>query len=233
MTKSTLVLALDAVVCGSTLRSVVVFVYYMNERGVVGARSRSCFVRLLAGVLIVCGVGACGHVPIRPAPPRTAPFAERVAYFREHRTARWTHFVYRGGGSANDRMTVIWLANGQLVVSPEALIPAVEPTSFTARVGFEIRAREQSRQRVLAVSGGVMGAGLAVLGLGYAIQGRVEPSVAIAGGVVSGVGALIGTIALLVNGPSNQQEEAAFAVYDDELRHRLGIRQRRRGRPAP
>lgn len=176
----------------------------------------------------MCGASACGHVPIRPAPPRTAPFAERVAYYREHRTARWTFFVHGAGASPNDRSTIIWLANGQLVASPVQLIPAVEPTSFTARVGFEIIEREQSRQRVLAVSGGVMGAGLAVIGLGYAIQGRVEPSVAVAGGVVSGLGALIGTIALLVNGPSNQQEEAAFAVYDEELRQRLGIRQRRR-----
>jgi len=48
--------------------------------------------------------------------------------------------------------------------------------------------------------------------------------VAIAGGTIGGLGILLGTIALFMNPTTNHEEEAAFAVYDGDLRQRFGVR---------
>ena len=188
-------------------------------------RERATRTGMLACVLIVCAA-ACAHVPLRPAPPRSAPFPERLAYFRAHRPVRRVTFLPGGYPSNVARTSVLILGNGATVASPVELLPAVEPTSVTARLAFDIRDREDTRLRVVGVGGGLIGASGAILALGFAVPSRIEV-LAVAAGVVGGLGILVGTVGLLSNLTAPEQDEAAFNAYEDDLRRRVGVRRRR------
>jgi len=123
------------------------------------------------------------------------------------------------------------LADGTRVVTPEDLLPAVQPGSVAEREATEFVRIQRRGSWVSGSSAIVSLVGLGLLAPGVVVAGQVDRSGNSTGSpillIVSSVLAGTGLIGVLVgsgmSGASAPHRVQAFTAFDESLRQRLGI----------
>jgi hypothetical protein len=195
-------------------------------------------------LVLVCGLSsacATAHVHLSEPPAKTAPFEERVTYYKEHRpvAVRGSPSGQAGGLLGTTELSYVILEDGTRVDHVEDLLPTVEPGSPTAQAAM----RERTARDASNLWGGAMAAAVGVgtammfgslLGMTLAIGPGPEPAVddtvmlGSLGLVVTGGAVALASTFLLAPVASAsvntlREKETAFLTYDRSLRERLDL----------
>jgi hypothetical protein len=185
-----------------------------------------------ACVLFALGSAHCAHVTIPVAPPITAPFSERAAYFQQFRTRTRVRQVDPRAVIDTPMTIGLELRNGLYVTRPSDLLPAIDPASRTAELGRASAQRERVANGLRAGGYGAIAAGGLFVLLGYAITRRADTAVTGVGVGVAVIGFTLGFSSEFVDRPPREELQECFEGYDAALQQRLGIAVRRRQREA-
>lgn len=214
-----------------------------------------------ASALALSSACSATRVQLTEPPSKTAPFAERVAYYEEHRPVAVRPSIVANGGLAGNAPSTSFavLEDGTRVDNPEDLLQVVEPGSPTAMAVQREREAETEATLWHAAMFGGMSVGLGVMlgsfvPLFMALPAAAEtnepqypgPLADLSIGMVLGGGAL--SLVSLVFLPAvvgssveaTKERETAFLTLDRSLRERLDLveygkeqRQAKRDTPPP
>ena len=173
-------------------------------------------VALALSLMAACGCHA--HVPLPLAPPPSAPFAERVRFFRRYRPSA------TAGAARAPFIDRVVLNDGTTVHDPGDLLPMVgEGSSLNGLVRRARRAR--------ALASGLSWGGLAFVAAGGALTlgalrdfpETIDPAIGAGAWIMLGgaITTLIGMAAF--ERPAISAREAAFEGLDRALRERMAL----------
>ncbi len=185
-----------------------------------------------ACVLLALGSAHCGHVTIPVAPPITAPFSERAAYFQQYRTRTRVRQIDSRAVIDLPMTAGLQLRNGLYVSRPSDLLPAIDPLSRTAELARASAQRERVANALRAGGYGSVAAGGLIVLLGYAVAGRADTAVTGVGVGVAVFGFALGFSSDFVDRPPREEVQECFEGYDAALQQRVGIAVRRQQREA-
>lgn len=192
-------------------------------------------VKVAAVVGVIAGSGACApaHVRLAQLPPDGAPLAERQAFFRQARPVVVRQADVSIGGPERRRSFMV-LTDGTRVEHAGDLFAHVaqdSPAGLAAARAIEA----EDRAGALALTGGLLS------GVGAALMAPMLASTLLAPGsggdvvnyAIAGAG-LVGSLATLSGSgfllfaqgsaaAAALERDAAFALYGDSLRQRLGL----------
>ena len=182
----------------------------------------------LQGPLFALLLAGCGHVTLAVTPP-DAPYSQRVKAFDELRPASrkveklltWTN------QDLYESTECITLGNGQQVQHPIDLLPAVLPTSLTAKRILDLRKRD-TRWTVwgfLAVGSMLTGASLMMGSLFLPSSSGGSSAPLLWSGLVMAVVGTLSSVNLgaLLVGNTAPDRERIFTSYEADLRESLRL----------
>lgn len=173
--------------------------------------------RVALALALTAACGCHAHVPLPLAPPPSAPFAERVRFFRRYRPSA------TAGAARAPFIDRVVLNDGTTVHDPGDLLQMVgERSSLNGLVRRARRAR--------ALASGFSWGGVAIVAAGGAltygtlrdIPETIDPA------IWAGVGILLGGVIVMIVGmaferPAITAREAAFEGLDHALRERMAL----------
>lgn len=181
---------------------------------------------------LALGSGCLGHVDLRPAPAKTAPRAERVAYLRENDPSAVQQSVYLRSGEVVGRSTeLLILNNGARVEDPQDLRAAVEPASATATYAESFHSMRKTGTWLAlgGTAGGVAGLMYWVasfLGMASATSISAQNSAstqALVGLGITSLGAIVAAVGYGFFRFAAMERDSAFLAYPKDLRRRLDL----------
>ncbi|MDP3275688.1 MAG: hypothetical protein Q8Q09_10870 [Deltaproteobacteria bacterium] len=179
-------------------------------------------IRALVAVFGFSFAGCVQSVTLPLAVGPSAPLRDRMAQYRDFAPRRVSVTLYRDGLGETTVDSQLHLANDTIVYDSADLLPLVARTSMTAQ-------HIASARRSTRVGCGLLGGGLAAVGLGtLAFFGGASLPWSITALAVS-TGLLAFTaIAMLVAGPimlviAAASSRDAMLVFDDDFRSNLGL----------
>ncbi len=176
------------------------------------------------------------HVVLEAPPPKTAPEAERRAYYVDHAPTALRSVSYPSTWSEPASFLII--EDGTRIEHPVDLLPVVEPTSPTALAAQRSRAQEEAAFWWTTAGTTAMAVGaFAPLAIPLLVVGDLpgQPSDT---AMVTGLGISMAGLAVLAAGgaalgvgvraaiDAQRERETAFLTYDRALRTRLGLPKR-------
>lgn len=194
----------------------------------------------LAAVAIATSIASScaspAHVVLETPPAKSAPEAERRAYYVDHAPTAMRSVSYPSTWS--EPVSFLIIEDGTRIEHPVDLLPAVEPTSPTALAAQRTQAQQDAAFWWTTAGTTAMAVGaftpliMPLLAVGD-LPGQPTDATVISGLAASAAGLLVlagGGVALGVGlraGIDAQRErETAFLTYDRALRTRLGLPKR-------
>lgn len=182
----------------------------------------------LAAAIACVGCGQSVHIPIAPFP--TGDVAIRREYYRRYRARNVEEAVVTGYVNGRFTASVVFagirLANGDLVVDPEDLRPAIGNNSYSSQA-LDRRAHIESARTTVVVGGIVATIGgllLAFLGPNRNAAGMSDPTVPIIGTTIAGLG--LSTVLIqqpFFNRLSGAERERALIMFNESMREAVGL----------
>lgn len=191
---------------------------------------------VVAATACLASCATPAKVVLEAPPPRSAPEAERRAYYVDHAPTAMRSVSYPNTWA--EPVSFLIIEDGTRIEQPIDLLPAVDPTSPTALAAQRSREQEQAAFWWTTAGSAAMAVGafsplvLPLLAVSD-LPGQPSDATVMGGVAASGAGLLLlagGGIALGVGVRAaidgQRERETAFLTYDRALRTRLGLPKR-------